>query len=79
VEIAFRDTGRGIPPEQLQRVFDPFFTTRPSGTGLGLAIAKKILESMGGQVAAESQVGSGTIFRIWLRQASVAVGTASRG
>jgi len=79
VEIAFQDTGRGIPPEQLQRVFDPFFTTRPSGTGLGLAIAKKILESMGGQVAAESQVGSGTTFRIWLRQASVAVGTVARG
>jgi two-component system sensor histidine kinase PilS (NtrC family) len=79
VEIAFQDTGRGIPQEQLQRIFDPFFTTRPSGTGLGLAIAKKILESMGGQVGAESQVGSGTTFRIWLRQASVAVGTVGRG
>jgi signal transduction histidine kinase len=79
VEIAFQDTGRGIPQEQMQRIFDPFFTTRPSGTGLGLAIAKKILESMGGQVAAESRVGSGTTFRIWLRQASVAVGAAGRG
>ena len=63
----------------MQRIFDPFFTTRPSGTGLGLAIAKKILESMGGQVAAESRVGSGTTFRIWLRQAPVAVGAAGRG
>jgi len=79
VEIAFQDTGRGIPQEQMQRIFDPFFTTRPSGTGLGLAIAKKILESMGGQVAAESRVGSGTTFRIWLRQAPVAVGVAGRG
>jgi signal transduction histidine kinase len=79
VEIVFQDTGRGIPQEQMQRIFDPFFTTRPSGTGLGLAIAKKILESMSGQVAAESQVGSGTTFRIWLRQASVAVGAAGRG
>ena len=79
VEIAFQDTGRGIPQEQMQRIFDPFFTTRPSGTGLGLAIAKKILESMGGQVAAESRVGSGTTFRIWLRQAPVAVGAAGRG
>jgi two-component system sensor histidine kinase PilS (NtrC family) len=79
VEIAFQDTGRGIPQEQIRNIFDPFFTTRPSGTGLGLAIVKKILESMGGQVAAESQVESGTTFRIWLRQASVAVGAAGRG
>jgi signal transduction histidine kinase len=79
VEIAFQDTGGGIPQEQMQRIFDPFFTTRPSGTGLGLAIAKKILESMGGQVVAESRVGSGTTFRIWLRQAPVAVGAAGRG
>jgi len=79
VEIAFQDTGRGIPQEQMQRIFDPFFTTRPSGTGLGLAIAKKILESMGGQVAAESRVGSGTTFRVWLRQAPVAVEAAGRG
>jgi len=76
VEIAFRDTGKGITPEELQRVFDPFFTTRPSGTGLGLAIARKILDSMGGYIGVESAIGAGTTFRIWLRRAQVAAGAA---
>jgi two-component system sensor histidine kinase PilS (NtrC family) len=75
VEIAFRDTGRGIPAEELQGIFDPFFTTRPSGTGLGLAIARKILDSMGGQIEVESAVGAGATFRVRLRRAQVAVGT----
>ena len=69
IEIALRDTGRGIPPEALERIFDPFFTTRPSGTGLGLAIARKIVESMGGSIRAESQPGMGTVFLLWLRRA----------
>jgi two-component system sensor histidine kinase PilS (NtrC family) len=74
VEIAFQDTGNGITPEELERVFDPFFTTRPSGTGLGLAIARKMLDSMGGYIGVESAVGSGTTFRVWLRRAQVATG-----
>jgi two-component system sensor histidine kinase HydH len=69
VEIAFRDTGRGISPEGLGRLFDPFFTTRPSGTGLGLVIARKILESMGGTIEVESQIDIGSTFRIRLRRA----------
>jgi len=76
VEIAFQDTGSGITPEELQRVFDPFFTTRPSGTGLGLAIARKLLESMSGRIGVESSVGSGTTLRIWLRRALVAAGAS---
>jgi two-component system sensor histidine kinase HydH len=78
VEIAFRDTGRGIPPEELGRIFDPFYTTRPSGTGLGLAIARKILESMGGQIEVTSRPNVGTTFRLWLRRAPAAVGAESR-
>ena len=78
VEIAFRDTGRGIPPEELGRIFDPFYTTRPSGTGLGLAIARKILESMGGRIDVTSRQNFGTTFRLWLRRAPVAVGAQSR-
>ncbi len=74
VEIAFQDTGKGITPEELQRLFDPFFTTRPSGTGLGLAIARKILDSMGGYIGVESAVGAGTTFRVWLRRALAAAG-----
>jgi two-component system sensor histidine kinase PilS (NtrC family) len=69
VEIALRDTGRGISAEALERIFDPFFTTRPSGTGLGLAIARKMVESMGGHIRAESHPGVGTVFRLWLRRA----------
>jgi two-component system, NtrC family, sensor histidine kinase PilS len=79
VEIAFQDTGKGITPEELQRVFDPFFTTRPSGTGLGLAIARKILDSMSGYIGVESSVGSGTTFRVWLQRARVAAGAARSG
>ncbi len=69
VELAFRDTGRGIPSQNLGQIFDPFFTTRPSGTGLGLAIAKKILESMGGQIRVESHPGGGTTFYVRLQRA----------
>jgi len=78
VEIEFRDTGRGIPGEDLDRIFDPFFTTRPAGTGLGLSIARKLLESMGGRIEAESPSGEGTTFRLWLRRAPTAQ-TAGEG
>ncbi|HSB73775.1 MAG TPA: ATP-binding protein [Candidatus Methylomirabilis sp.] len=69
VEMAFRDTGQGIQPPDLERIFDPFYTTRASGTGLGLAIARKILESMGGQIGAESTPGAGSVFYVRLPQA----------
>ena len=73
VEMAFQDTGRGIPPQELERIFDPFYTTRASGTGLGLAIARKILESMGGRIDVVSRPNAGTTFRLWLRRAPAAV------
>ncbi|HEX7630434.1 MAG TPA: ATP-binding protein, partial [Candidatus Methylomirabilis sp.] len=78
VEIAFRDTGRGISPEGLERLFDPFFTTRPSGTGLGLVIARKILESMGGTIEVESQIDIGSTFRIRLQRAKAAAAVSGR-
>jgi two-component system sensor histidine kinase PilS (NtrC family) len=74
VEMAFQDTGRGIPPQELARIFDPFYTTRASGSGLGLAIARKILESMGGRIEVASRPNAGTTFRLWLRRAPAAVG-----
>lgn len=65
-EIAITDTGAGIPQEQLDHVFDPFFTTRPSGTGLGLAIVRRIVDSHGGHVEAKSRPGSGATILIRL-------------
>lgn len=56
------DTGVGMSPEVLQRIFEPFYTTRREGTGLGLAIARKIVEQHGGSIEASSTPGHGTCF-----------------
>jgi PAS domain S-box-containing protein len=60
VEISVRDTGIGIPEEMLPRLFDPFYTTKPSGSGLGLAIAYRIMQDHGGLISVTSTPGSGT-------------------
>jgi signal transduction histidine kinase len=59
-----RDRGVGIKPEDMARVFDPYFTTKRTGSGLGLAIAKNIIEGMGGSIVLRSQPGQGTEIRI---------------
>jgi signal transduction histidine kinase len=66
VEIEVADNGAGIVPELLPRIFEPHFSTRSSGTGLGLAIVRRLVESWGGTVTAESDVDVGTIVRIRL-------------
>jgi KaiC/GvpD/RAD55 family RecA-like ATPase len=65
------DTGPGMPPEVLRRLFTPFFTTKPIGvgTGLGLSICHRLVTSFGGQISVDSQPGNGTVFRIFLPQA----------
>ena len=60
LEIAVRDSGEGIAPDLLGRVFDAFFTTREGGTGLGLPIARRIVEGHGGRLRVESRPGEGT-------------------
>ena len=67
------DSGAGIPKEALERIFDPFFTTKPpgDGTGLGLALVHSMVTEHGGQISVESEVGSGTAFRVDLPRATV--------
>jgi signal transduction histidine kinase len=65
LEVTVSDTGAGIPPEHLEKIFLPMFTTKEKGTGLGLALAHKIILSHGGQISVESKPGS-TSFRIVL-------------
>lgn len=66
VELVVADTGHGIAPEHLERVFDPYFTTRGAGTGLGLAITRRIIEAHGGRIEIQSQLGQGTSVRLVL-------------
>ena len=66
IEIRITDTGGGIPPEQLSRIFDPFFTTKEKGTGLGLAIVYGIVSRHQGRIWAESKVGKGTVFVVYM-------------
>jgi signal transduction histidine kinase len=65
-EIVVSDTGRGIDPEKLPHVFEPYVTTKPGGTGLGLAIVRQTILAHNGQVYATSVPGSGTSIRIIL-------------
>ncbi|MFN2366248.1 MAG: ATP-binding protein, partial [Desulfurivibrionaceae bacterium] len=66
VVIDIRDSGSGISPEDVSKIFDPYFTTKPKGTGLGLAIVHKIIEAHEGQVRVRSTSGHGTVFSISL-------------
>ena len=66
VRITVRDQGAGIPDEQMQHIFDPYFTTKEDGSGLGLAIAYSVVRKHGGFITARSQVGSGTSVVIYI-------------
>ncbi len=65
--LSVTDTGEGIPKDDVDKVFDPFFSTKKKGTGLGLAIVKSIIEGHGGEIEAESEPGVGTRFVMTLR------------
>ena len=67
-EVVFlvKDNGRGIPPDILERLFEPFFTTRTEGTGLGLAIVREVAQIHGGDISVKSRLGSGSEFYLRL-------------
>ncbi|HQL51535.1 MAG TPA: ATP-binding protein [Kiritimatiellia bacterium] len=66
VDIAFIDTGKGIAPEELQRIFEPYHTTKRTGTGLGLMIVQRIIDEHGGEIELSSKPGAGTCFKVRL-------------
>jgi signal transduction histidine kinase len=64
--ITVKDSGVGIPPENMGKLFEPLFTTKTKGIGLGLAVSKKLTEANGGRIEVESEVGVGSTFTVWL-------------
>ena len=66
VKITVADNGPGIEDNHLGRIFDPYFTTKPSGTGLGLATVHSIVSRHGGHLLVDSRPGEGSIFSIYL-------------
>ena len=65
VWVHVADTGGGIPQEKINRIFQPYFTTKEKGTGLGLMIVQRIVREHGGRIELESNTGEGTTFRLW--------------
>ncbi len=76
IELIVKDTGLGIPPENLARIFDPFFTTNKNGTGLGLSVVHQIIEQHSGFIHVESEVNAGTTFTIVLPGTGLVSGAA---
>ena len=70
VEIVCEDTGPGIKPEHLDRIFDLYFTTKDSGSGIGLSMVYRAVQLHDGEIQVQSTLGRGATFRIWLPQAS---------
>jgi signal transduction histidine kinase len=66
IKIQIKDTGTGIAPENAERLFQPFFTTKKNGTGLGLAICQRIIQEHRGMILAESEAGRGSTFSVQL-------------
>jgi signal transduction histidine kinase/putative methionine-R-sulfoxide reductase with GAF domain len=66
IKLSIQDSGIGIPPEDIGRLFDPFFSTKEGGVGLGLSIAHRIIDQHRGKIEVESALGKGTLFTVWL-------------
>ena len=69
VSISFADTGVGIPPEHLQRIFDLYFTTKEKGSGIGLSMVYRTVQMHDGEIEVQSTPGAGTTFRLLLPEA----------
>jgi CheY-like chemotaxis protein len=78
VEFEVRDNGSGIKPEHLEKIWDPFFTTKKHGTGLGLATVLSIVRKLGGEIGLQSIVGEGTVFSVFLPMADQPVDVQAR-
>lgn len=78
VLLSFSDTGPGFKIEMSDKIFDPFYTTKPHGTGLGLSISKKIIESHNGFIWADSKIDEGTVFYCWIPNDGPFVGNGQK-
>ena len=63
--VRISDRGMGMQPEQRERIFDLFYTTKEFGTGLGLPLTQQIVLAHGGRIACDSTPGQGTVFELW--------------
>jgi len=77
IHVEISDTGKGISREHADKIFQPFFTTKPKGTGLGLAISKQLIEQHGGSITAAANPSGGAVFRIQLPWKSPAAGESA--
>src|SRR5262249_19574119 len=75
ITLAISDTGEGIEPDHLPKIFDPFFSTKEGGTGLGLALTQQIIGEHGGKIDVQAERGRGTTFSVRLVAAAPAVHT----
>jgi len=62
--LTIQDTGEGIPQETMEKIFDPYFTTKEKGTGLGLSVVHGIVSKSDGQILVETEPGKGSIFKL---------------
>jgi two-component system, LuxR family, sensor kinase FixL len=77
-ELAVIDSGQGIKPDRLPRLFEPFYTTKPNGMGMGLSIARTIIQAHGGRIWAENDPAGGAVFRIALPAARTEEGSGGK-
>jgi signal transduction histidine kinase len=66
INITVKDTGVGIPPENMKKLFEPLFTTKPKGIGLGLAVSQKLAEANESRIEVQSEAGKGSSFSVYL-------------